>query len=81
MINFFEGSGSTERRSEKVDGGVTSMKERLVEEDKQMVAEVLTGKGHEKELENSSGDNMGKAENQTMRSMDYFGKKIMETLP
>jgi hypothetical protein len=81
VINFFEHSGSFKTRSEKVDGVVTLMKKRLVEEDKQMVAEVLTGKGHEKELENSSGDNMGKAENQTMRNIDDFVKKIMETLP
>lgn len=65
----------------KVDGRVTLMKEWLVKEDKQMVAEVLTGKGYEKELENSSGDNMGKAENQMMRNIDDFVKQIMETLP
>jgi hypothetical protein len=81
VINFFERSGSTERRSEKVDGVVTSMKERLVEEDKQMVAEVLTGKGHEKELENSSGDNMGKAENQMMRNIDDLLRKLWRCYP
>jgi hypothetical protein len=37
---------------------------------------VVPGKGHEKELEISSGDNLGKAENQTLRSWMILVRKL-----
>lgn len=64
--DFFARSGSTTRIGEIDDGGATLEKLRLVEEHKQTFAEVLTGQGHEKELDISNGD--------------ILGKKVMEPL-
>lgn len=59
--NFFVWSESTARIGEKANGSAIPVKPRPVEEDNRTFAEVLTGKGHEKELEILSGDILSKA--------------------
>ncbi|GLT54988.1 hypothetical protein SLA2020_281460 [Shorea laevis] len=62
------------------EGGRTGKEQPQLVEDGKSFADVLTGKGHEKKVDHAHGDRLGITENQPLRKIADFGKKILEPL-